>query len=86
MEPGTLAAVLWDMDGTLIDSEPTWIRSQTRLVSEFGGTWSFEDGLALVGTDMVVTAERLQAAESDSPPRRSSCASPRKSRTPSAAA
>lgn len=58
---GDLAAVLWDMDGTLIDSEPVWIESQIRLVAEFGGTWSHADGLTLVGTDMVVTADALQA-------------------------
>jgi HAD superfamily hydrolase (TIGR01509 family) len=58
----TLAAVLWDMDGTLVDSEPTWMDSQTRLVAEFGGVWTRSDGLTLVGTDMVVTAEALQRA------------------------
>ena len=62
MTARALAAVLWDMDGTLIDSEPTWIRSQTRLVAEHGGTWTHADGLTLVGTDMVVTAEALQRA------------------------
>jgi HAD superfamily hydrolase (TIGR01509 family) len=58
----TLAAVLWDMDGTLVDSEPTWMDSQARLVAEFGGVWTRTDGLTLVGTDMVVTAEALQRA------------------------
>lgn len=62
MAPHTLAAVLWDMDGTLIDSEPTWIKAQTRMVAERGGTWTYADGLSLVGTDMVVTAEALQRA------------------------
>ena len=45
----TLAAVLWDMDGTLIDSEPIWIAQQFVLVEQHGGTWSTEQGLALVG-------------------------------------
>ena len=39
-----LAAVLWDMDGTLVDSEPYWIEVEKRLVEEHGGTWS-EAGL-----------------------------------------
>lgn len=56
------AAVLWDMDGTLIDSEPEWISAQERLVAEHSGVWTSADGLALVGTDMVVTAVALQAA------------------------
>lgn len=57
-----LAAVLWDMDGTLVDSEPIWIRAQQRLVAEHGGSWTFEEGLTLVGTDMDVTAQAIQAA------------------------
>jgi HAD superfamily hydrolase (TIGR01509 family) len=36
--------------------------SQARLVAEFGGVWTRTDGLTLVGTDMVVTAEALQRA------------------------
>lgn len=62
MDSHGIAAVLWDMDGTLIDSEPRWIQAQLELVAEHGGTWSYRDGLTLVGTDMVVTAERLQAS------------------------
>ena len=34
-----LAAVLWDMDGTLVDTEPYWIECEHELVNEFGGTW-----------------------------------------------
>jgi haloacid dehalogenase superfamily, subfamily IA, variant 3 with third motif having DD or ED len=49
------------MDGTLIDSEPTWIESQIALVAEHGGSWSYSDGLTLVGADMEATAQRLQA-------------------------
>jgi len=58
----TLAAVLWDMDGTLVDSEPKWRESQTRLVAEFGGIFTGDDCLSLVGTEMVVTVEALQRA------------------------
>lgn len=57
-----IAAVLWDMDGTLIDSEPTWIQAQLALVEEHHGTWTYTDGLSLVGTDMEVTARALQDA------------------------
>lgn len=55
-------AVLWDMDGTLIDSEPAWIEAQTRLVIEHGGSWSHADGLELVGSDMELTAAHMRAA------------------------
>jgi HAD superfamily hydrolase (TIGR01509 family) len=57
-----LAAVLWDMDGTLIDSEPTWIAQQLALAEQHGGTWTTEQGLALVGADMHDTAIAMQAA------------------------
>ena len=57
-----LAAVLWDMDGTLVDSEPIWIAQQLALAEQHGGTWSTEQGLALVGADMHDTAAAMQAA------------------------
>ena len=56
----SIAAVLWDMDGTLVDSEPLWIAAEIALVVEHGGTFDYADGLALVGADMAVTARRLQ--------------------------
>ncbi|WP_246281160.1 HAD family hydrolase [Cellulomonas humilata] len=54
------SAVLWDMDGTLIDTEPLWIAAETELVEAHGGRWTHEDGLTLVGNPMLVSAERLQ--------------------------
>ena len=32
------AAVLWDMDGTLVDTEPYWIAAEHAIVEEHGGT------------------------------------------------
>jgi HAD superfamily hydrolase (TIGR01509 family) len=48
----TLQAVLWDMDGTLVDSEPVWARVQIELLTELGATWTVEDCVALVGSDL----------------------------------
>ncbi|MEK8229143.1 HAD hydrolase-like protein [Oerskovia sp. M15] len=42
-------AVLWDMDGTLVDTEPYWIAAEHELVEAHGGTWSHEQGLQMVG-------------------------------------
>ena len=53
-------AILWDMDGTIIDSEEYWIVAETELVELFGGSWSHEQGLALVGNGLGKTAEILQ--------------------------
>lgn len=55
-------AILWDMDGTLIDSEPYWQASEYALVESGGGTWTHEDVLALVGSDLVDAAHVLIAA------------------------
>ncbi|MEE1296903.1 MAG: HAD family phosphatase [Bifidobacterium sp.] len=35
-----LQAVFWDMDGTLIDSEPIWHESEVRLARMYGGHWT----------------------------------------------
>ena len=45
------AAVLFDMDGTLIDSEPAWMAAEARLAAEFGIDWTAADAAALVGID-----------------------------------
>jgi HAD superfamily hydrolase (TIGR01509 family) len=54
------AAVLWDMDGTLVDTEPYWMAAEKELVGSFGGTWTHEDGLALVGSGLWHSAAVLQ--------------------------
>ncbi len=46
------AAVLWDMDGTLVDTEPYWIDCEFELVEAHGGTWTHEHANALVGSDL----------------------------------
>src|SRR5699024_2562540 len=55
-------AVLWDMDGTLIDTEPYWIAAEGELVAAHGGTWSEEQAHALVGSALPDAARVLQAA------------------------
>jgi HAD superfamily hydrolase (TIGR01509 family) len=42
-------AVLWDLDGTLIDSEPYWMKSEIELAERHGAEWTEEDGKSLVG-------------------------------------
>ena len=34
------AAVLWDMDGTLVDTEPYWIAAEYAMAEKYGATWS----------------------------------------------
>jgi HAD superfamily hydrolase (TIGR01509 family) len=53
-EPSELpAAVLWDMDGTLVDTEPYWIQTEFELAERYGGTWSEAHALNLVGNDLL---------------------------------
>ena len=55
------AAVLWDLDGTLIDSEPYWFAEEQALVESFGGTWAYADALALVGRALLDSAAYILA-------------------------
>ena len=48
-----LAAVLWDMDGTLVDTEPDWIQAEFDLVEAHGGTWTHDQAMKLVGNDLL---------------------------------
>jgi len=59
--PTAPAGVFWDMDGTLVDTEPYWLTAETELVESYGGTWSTEDGLQLVGSSLERSALILQS-------------------------
>jgi HAD superfamily hydrolase (TIGR01509 family) len=48
------------MDGTIVDTEPSWMRAETALVRRFGGTWSPEQALTLVGRGLGDSARILQ--------------------------
>jgi HAD superfamily hydrolase (TIGR01509 family) len=54
------AAVLWDMDGTIVDTEPYWIECEYELVAEFGGHWDQEKAHSMVGNDLRVSAAILR--------------------------
>jgi HAD superfamily hydrolase (TIGR01509 family) len=53
------AAVLFDMDGTLVDSEKLWDVGLHELARRYGATLSDAARLAMVGTDMPRTMELL---------------------------
>ena len=57
-----LKAVLWDMDGTIVDTEPYWIAAEHALVEAHGGTWSHEQAMQLVGQSLTFSAGLLQQA------------------------
>ena len=57
-----LKAVLWDMDGTIVDTEPYWIAAEHALVEAHGGTWSHDQAMQLVGQSLTFSAGLLQEA------------------------
>ncbi|MGL5823877.1 MAG: HAD family hydrolase [Nocardioides sp.] len=54
------AAVLWDLDGTLIDTEPYWAAAEFRLARDCGSTWSTQQAQHVVGWDLLDSAHYLR--------------------------
>jgi HAD superfamily hydrolase (TIGR01509 family) len=57
---GLPEAVLWDMDGTLVDTEPYWIEAEYELAASHGGAWSHEHALKLVGNDLLESGRYMR--------------------------
>lgn len=53
-------AVLWDMDGTLVDSEPYWLLSESALAADYGKTWTQDNGHELIGKSLYDSSEILK--------------------------
>jgi len=49
VELNNLEAVLFDMDGTLINSEPYWLIAERALMARYDHTWSDEDQAYCIG-------------------------------------
>lgn len=58
-------AVLWDMDGTVVDTEALWMAAETDLVARFGGAWTEEQALGMVGLGLEDAAAVLQGVGVD---------------------
>jgi HAD superfamily hydrolase (TIGR01509 family) len=48
------------MDGTIVDTEPYWMRAQETLVESYGGSWTHEAAMTLVGSGLDRSARILQ--------------------------
>lgn len=55
-----LAAVLWDLDGTLVDTEPLWMDAERGLAAAYGMPWTQQDGLNLVGNNLIESGIYIQ--------------------------
>jgi HAD superfamily hydrolase (TIGR01509 family) len=54
-----LQAVMFDMDGLLVDSEPLWFEAERAVMRRLGGAWSEADQRVLVGGSMDSTVGYL---------------------------
>jgi HAD superfamily hydrolase (TIGR01509 family) len=48
------------MDGTLVDTEPYWVEAEFALAERYGGTWSREHALNLVGNDLIESGRYIR--------------------------
>jgi HAD superfamily hydrolase (TIGR01509 family) len=54
------AAVLWDMDGTIIDSEPYWLASESEFAASYDSSWGHDDGLGVIGMSLYESSKILK--------------------------
>ena len=59
--PAALRAVLFDMDGLLVDSEPLWFVVEREVMARLGGQWGEADQQALIGGSLERTVSWLLA-------------------------
>lgn len=54
-------AVLWDMDGTLVDTEPYWMAAETELMAAHGLEWTHEQAMLMVGNELTTSADIMRS-------------------------
>lgn len=65
----TPQAVLWDFDGTLVNSEVVWVQAEIDLFAEYGVSWTYEQGVEYCGSSRDVSMPAFFAwAESQGKP------------------
>ncbi len=66
-EQAALDAVMFDMDGLLVDTEPLWFEAESEIMARLGGTWSHADQAHLVGGSLARSAAYLRAKAGPGP-------------------
>ena len=57
--PAPPLAVLWDYDGTLVDTQPVWLQVEKDIVASHGCEWTDELGATVVGTSGIQSATMI---------------------------
>ena len=57
-----LAAALFDMDGLLVDTEPSWTVAEVELAARLGGSWTDELKASIVGTRLETSVPMMLTA------------------------
>ena len=55
--PDRFRAVVFDMDGLLLDTELLWHRAETELFAKHGGEFSWDDKMVVIGSSFDFTAD-----------------------------
>ena len=55
-----MSAILFDMDGTIIDSEPLWLQAEIEVMAELGCHWDEQDQINCLGGPMERTEKYMQ--------------------------
>jgi HAD superfamily hydrolase (TIGR01509 family) len=63
-----MSAILFDMDGTLIDSEPLWLAAEIEVMAEVGSTWDQTDQINCLGGPMERTERYMQERTGNTKP------------------
>jgi HAD superfamily hydrolase (TIGR01509 family) len=56
----SIEAVIFDMDGVILDSETAWHEVRRDFVAEHGGSWTEDDQRAVMGANSVQWAEHIR--------------------------
>ena len=55
-----MSAILFDMDGTIINSEPLWLQAEIQVMAELGCHWDEQDQINCLGGPMEMTEKYMQ--------------------------
>ena len=69
---GALQAVMFDMDGLLVDSEPLWFEAEAAIMGRMGSPWGPADQQHLIGGSLTRSSAYMQRKAASRCRRRSS--------------